>query len=112
MDLHPLHLHITLARVGKNLQIRNLQKSKKIRTTRRELSSSLLKYQICHLWSNDQFEANKMKLIWKGQRYGILTSKFCVGNEYKLDDRVDGVIEEEEKVQKRAKENKEGGELD
>ena len=54
MDLYPLHLRITLARVEINLQIRNLQKFKslkKIRPTRREFPFSLFKYQIWHLWS-------------------------------------------------------------
>ena len=69
---------------------------------------SNIRFDTCE--ASDQFEANKMKLIWKGQRYGISNSKFCVGNDYKQDDRLDGMIEGEESVQKRVKEEKEGGE--
>ena len=69
---------------------------------------SNIRFDTCE--ASDQFEANKMKLIWKGQRYGISNSKFCVGNDYKQDDGFDGMIEGEESVQKRVKEEKEEGE--
>ena len=49
---------------------------------------SNIRFDTCE--ASDQFEANKMKLIWK----------FCVGNDYKQDDGFDEMIKGEESVEK------------